>query len=171
MMTKMALVAWGLTASVVASNGARKLSSTVLSAMADAALANPVPVADGEDGPLTTMAYEVALAWLEGANNGGAIGDGHNSYCWGQIYLPNGARTREGWSGPELVSDPLKCANVVVRIVHTSIAMGPKDCELCLYARGRVTPEARRISGHRVDLARKLLSTVPVPTVEALARL
>ncbi|HEY1957311.1 MAG TPA: hypothetical protein VGH28_16945 [Polyangiaceae bacterium] len=165
----MALVAWGLTASLVASNGARKLSSTVLSAMADAALANPV--VEGDEGPLVTMGYEVALAWLEGSNNVGAIGDGHNSYCWGQIYLPNGAHTREGYSGPELVSDPLKCANVVVRIVHTSMEMGPKDCELCLYARGRVTAEARRISKHRVDLAKRLLSTVPQPNVEPLARL
>ena len=163
----MALVAWGLAASLVASNGARKLSSSVLAAMADAALANPV--VDGEDGPRVTMGYEVALAWFEGANDGRAIGDGHNSYCWGQIYLPNGARTKEGWSGPELVSDPLKCANVVVRIVHTSIAQGPSDCELCLYARGRVTPEARRISKHRVDLVKKLLSTVPMPDGQPLA--
>lgn len=167
LMTKMALVAWGLTASLVASNGARKLSSTVLGAMADAALANPV--VDGEDGPRVTMGYEVAIAWFEGANNAAAIGDGHASYCWGQIYLPNGAHTREGWSGNELVDDPLKCASVVVRLVHTSIALGPADCELCLYARGRVTAEARRISKHRVDLVRKLLGTVPPPNGEPLA--
>ncbi len=167
MMTKMALVAWGLTASLVASNGARKLSSTVLGAMADAALANPV--VDGEDGVRVTMGYEVALAWFEGANNGAAIGDGHSSFCWGQIYLPSGARTREGWSGHDLVSDPLKCATVVVRVVRTSIQMGPKDCELCLYARGRVTTEARRMSKNRVDLVRKLLTTVPPPDGEPLA--
>ena len=169
MLTKMALVAWGLAASLVASNGVRKLSSTVLGAMADAAIATPV--IDGEDGPRVTMAYEVAIAWFEGANDGEAIGDGHASFCWGQIYLPNGARTREGWSGHELVDDPSKCASVVVRIVRTSIEGGPRDCELCLYARGRVTNEARRISKHRVDLVRRLLTTVPLPNGAPLASL
>lgn len=169
MISKMALVAWGLAASLVASNGARKLSSTVLSAMADAALANPL--VEGEDGPRVTMGYEVAIAWIEGANNGRAIGDGHNSYCWGQVYLPNGAHTKEGWSGRELVEDPLKCANVVVRILKTSMAMGPADCELCLYARGRVTDEARRMSRYRVGLVHRLLTTVPLPNQEPLASL
>ena len=168
MMTKLALIAWGLTASLVASNGARKLSSTVLAAMADAALENPL--VEGDDGPRLTMGYEVAIAWFESANIGGAIGDGHSSYCWGQIYLPNGARTREGYSGDDLVNDAGKCAKVVVRIVKTSMQLGPSDCELCFYARGRDTPEARRISKHRTDLVHKLLDTVPIPE-QAFARL
>ncbi len=167
MMTKLALVAWGLTASFVASNGARKLSSTVLAAMADAALENPV--AQGDDGPRLTMGYEVAIAWFESANISSAIGDGHASYCWGQIYLPNGAHTREGYSGDELLSDPVKCARVVVRLVKTSIQLGPSDCELCFYARGRDTAEARRISKHRTDLVRRLLD-IPMPD-ETFARL
>jgi hypothetical protein len=162
--TKMALVAWGLSASLVASHGARKLSSRVLGAMADAALANPV--VDGDDGPRITMGYEVAIAWFEAGNDGAAVGDGGSSYCWGQIYLPNGARTREGWTGPALVSDPRKCATVVVRIVRDSIVRGPADCALCLYARGRVTPIARHLSDHRVELVRKLLRLVPLPSNE-----
>jgi hypothetical protein len=167
MVTKMALVAWGLSASLVASHGARKLSSSVLDAMADAALENPVVV--GDDGPRVTMGYEVAIAWLEGANDGAALGDGRSSYCWGQIHLPHGARTREGWSGRELLSDPHKCATVVVRIVRSSIVRGPADCALCLYARGRVTPEARRMSKHRVDLVHELLRLVPLPRSEPVA--
>jgi len=159
MISKMALVAWGLSASLFASNGLRKLSSDVLGAMADVALASPL--VDGEDGPRVTMAYEVAIAWLEGANDARAIGDGHASYCWGQINLPHGAHTREGWSGPELVSDPHKCASVVVRILRMSMEKGPADCPLCLYARGRVSDEARRLSRTRVGLAHELLETIP----------
>jgi hypothetical protein len=161
MITKAALVAWGLAASLVASNGARRLSSTLLEAMADAALANPVT--SGDEGTRVTMAYEVAIAWFESGNLGGAIGDGHSSYCWGQIYLPNGARTREGYSGDDLVSDAMKCATVVVRLVKMSIQAGPPDCTLCFYARGRVSDEARRMSQHRVDLVKKLLDMVPAP--------
>ena len=168
MITKAALIAWGLTASLVASGGARKLSSSILAAMADAALENPV--ASGEDGPRVTMGYQVAIAWFESANGTMVIGDGHASYCWGQVYLPNGARTREGYTGDELVRDPAKCAKVVVRLVKTSIQAGPPDCTLCFYARGRVTDEARRISGHRLDLIRRLLD-VPLPQDDSLARL
>jgi hypothetical protein len=168
MITTAALIAWGLTASLVASGGQRKLSSSILSAMADAALENPV--VSGDDGPRVTMGYEVAIAWFESANGTLLIGDGHASYCWGQVYLPNGARTREGYSGDELVRDPGKCAKVVVRLVKTSIQAGPSDCTLCFYARGRVTDEARRISGHRLDLIRRLLD-VPLPEDDSLARL
>lgn len=160
MISKVALIAWGLTASLVASDGARKLSSTILSAMADAALDNPV--VSGDDGPRVTMGYEIAIAWFESAHNTLVIGDGHSSYCWGQIYLPNGARTREGFSGDELVRDPAKCAKVVVRIVKTSIQAGPADCPMCFYARGRVSDEARRLSRHRTDMLRRLLE-VPLP--------
>jgi len=164
MISKAALIAWGLTASLVASDGARKLSSSILSAMADAALDNPV--VSGDDGPRVTMGYEIAIAWFESANGTLLIGDGHSSYCWGQVYLPNGAHTREGFSGDELVRDPLKCAKVVVRIVKTSIQAGPADCPMCFYARGRVTEEARRLSRHRTDLIKRLLE-VPLPEEQA----
>jgi hypothetical protein len=159
MFTKAALIAWGLSASLVASQNQRSLSQRVLEGMADAALSNPV--VDGDEGPLVTMGYEVAIAWFESGHRGNAIGDGHASFCWGQIYLPNGARTREGFTGDDLVNEPSKCARVVVRLVKASMANGPSDCELCFYARGRVSDEARRISAHRTDLVHKLLTTVP----------
>ncbi len=76
--------------------------------------------------------------------------------------MPGGSRTREGYSGDDLVSDPLKCARVVVRLVKTSIQLGPTDCELCFYARGRDTAEARRISKHRTELVHRLLD-IPAP--------
>ena len=131
--------------------------------MADAALDNPV--VSGDDGPRVTMGYEIAIAWFESAHGTLVIGDGHQSYCWGQIYLPNGAHTREGFSGDDLVHDPAKCAKVVVRLVKTSIQAGPADCPMCFYARGRVTDEARRLSNHRTNMVKKLLD-VPLPAAD-----
>ena len=162
MWTKAALIAWGLSASLISSSGQRRLSARVLDGMATAALSNPV--IDGDDGPRVTMGYEVAIAWFESGNNGGAVGDGHASYCWGQIYLPNGKTTMEGFSGDDLVTDASKCARVVVRLVKQSLGASPREapCELCLYARGRISDEARRISDHRMTLVRKLLAEVDV---------
>lgn len=163
MITKAQLVAFGLAASSLASGGRSHLSSRVLSAMADEALA--APLALGDDGVRLTMAVEVSLAWFEGSNQANPRGsnDGGASHCWGQIYLPGGARTKEGWTGAELRADPGKCAAVVVRIVKESVEKGPVDCPLCLYARGRVTPEARRLSKMRWELARKIAREVPLP--------
>lgn len=166
MITRSMLIAWGLAASQLASRGQRKLSSTVLEGMADAALANPI--ASTDDGVRATMAFEVAIAWFEGANDPRAIGDGHASYCWGQVYLPNGARTLEGWTGPELVADAAKCAAVVVRLVKASALASPKCalCELTVYARGRDCPQGRSLSRNRVALAHKLATTIPLPEVK-----
>ena len=164
MISKTSLVAWILAASVAASHGARRLSQVVAEAMADEALAHPV--VDGDDGARVTAAYEVSIAWHEAANlqdpRGSGIGssDHGQSWCWGQVYLPGGGRTAEGWTGPQLAADPRKCAAVVVRIVRASVEHGPADCELCLYARGKVTAEARRLSATRVALARRLLREV-----------
>ena len=119
----------------------------------------------------TTLAYEVSLAWFEGHNELAPHGsnDGGESFCWAQVNLPRGARTLEGWSGAELKQDPLKCATVAVRILKSSVTApkAPADCPLCVYARGyrwlgdaSVLAEAKRLSGNRVDLARRLLRVV-----------
>lgn len=134
--------------------------------MATAALDRPI--SDTDDGVKTMMGYEVALAWMEGGNHDGqpprlgphADNDGGNSYCWAQIYLPNGAKTWDGWTGKDLVEDPVKCAKAAALIIKYSVSHGPVDCPLCLYARGRVTEEARRLSKHRTDLANRLLHEV-----------
>lgn len=165
MITKAILIAWGLAASNLASGGVRHLSSSALEGMADAAIANPIT--DSDESILLTMGYEISIAWLEGSNRTDAIGDGGSSFCWGQVYLPGGAHTREGWSGPELAHDPKKCATVVVRLLKQSIVASPEDCPLCVYARGGAwrhdERRARNLSKHRADLAKKLVIEVPLP--------
>lgn len=159
------LARWVVAASERASGGARRLSQPVADAMAGAALRNPFGT---DDAALVGLAsLEVSIAWFEtggqlalsprGSNDGGA------SACWAQVYLPHGARTLEGWSAAELRADPDKCATVAVRLIHQSFERGPSDCGLCLYARGRDTPEARRLSGARVALAERLAREVPLP--------
>lgn len=172
MITLATLKAWGLAASILATDGKAHLADAVLDGMAVAAQANPIIASD--DGRKTTMAYEVSLARFETggtmALNPHGSNDGGNSHCWAQIYLPNGAKTLEGWSGPELRADPLKCATVAVRIIKASVSdrRAPADCPLCIYARGfrwlnspAVLAEARDLSRHRVDLAKRLLREVP----------
>lgn len=152
----MTLAEWIIAASLIASLGQRRISDRTAEAMAQVAA-----------GDYVIAAIEVSLAWFEAANlqdpRGSGIGnsDHGQSWCWGQVYLPGGGRTREGWTGPELAADPLRCATVVVRLVKVSVAAGPADCPLCIYARGRDTPEARRLSAARMTLAHRLLDTVP----------
>jgi len=115
------------------------------------------------------MSIEVSLAWHESANmqdpRGSGIGnsDHGQSWCWGQIYLPGGGRTREGWTGPELAREPIKCARAVVRIVKASLSASPtcNECGLVVYARGRDTEEGRRLSVSRMSLAHRLMREVP----------
>lgn len=153
----MTLAQWIVAASLVASSGQRRISDKVAEAMAWAA-----------DGDRDLAAVEVSLAWFEAANlqdpRGSGIGnsDHGQSWCWGQVYLPGGGRTREGWTGPELAADPKKCAAVVVRLVRASFLASP-GCDLCglvVYARGRDTEEGRRLSRARMALARRLVEEV-----------
>ncbi len=160
MLTRSALLAWTLAASSLASHGAHPVSPDLASALVDAALANPLVATDA--GIRTTLALEVALVWLEGHNdlNPKGYNDGGASACAFQVYLVHGARTAEGWTADELRHDARKCATVGVRLIKASVERGPRDCELCLYARGRDTAEARRLSAHRVGLAKRLIHEV-----------
>lgn len=163
------LKAWGLAASILASHGQRHLSDAVLTGMATAAIERPL--VNNDDGTRTMMAYEVALAWHEGSNSDGqphGSNDGGNSFCWAQINLPNNQHTWDGWSGKDLVEDPLKCAKAAALIIKYSASHGPVDCPLCMYARGpRGLPgqpahvDAARLSATRVELAKRLLREVP----------
>lgn len=154
----MTLSQWIMAASAVASSGQRHLSQRVADAMATAA-----------DGDYAMAAIEVSLAWFEGANlqdpRGSGIGnsDHGQSWCWGQVYLPGNGRTVEGWTGPQLAEDPLKCARVVVRLVKQSMLASPAcdGCGLTVYAKGHDTPIGRQQSQARMALARRILTEVP----------
>ncbi|HEX7403722.1 MAG TPA: hypothetical protein VF287_06885, partial [Usitatibacter sp.] len=172
-----ALSAWVVKASLVASGGLVALPVPYADAVA--AEVTTAPVFAGPDGALRTAALDVALAWLEGANNPSILGDclipderpGYHpctearqprSFCAMQVFLPGGARTLEGWGRADLLTDPAKCVHAGNRIILASIlADRTGTCALCIYARGRDTPEARRLSDHRMRLAKKLLAEVP----------
>lgn len=149
-------------------------------AFADAIAAESIaaPLFTGADGDRQTAALVASLAWFEGGNNPSAIGDCKipdphpgwhpctaaripQSFCALQVYLPGGAKTAEGWTGADLLADPVKCVRAGLRIVKASI-VGDRSgtCPLCLYARGRDTAEARILSGHRMLLAHRLFTEV-----------
>jgi hypothetical protein len=161
------LAKWAIAASLVASGGARRLTQPIADGMAQAALESPI-IANDDRSAIALVGIEVALAWMEGGNQLDPVGSNDHgaSACWAQIYLPNGGRTREGWSAAELRADPLKCARVAVRLIKASLASSP-SCDLCglvVYARGRDTAEARELSRHRMALAVRLVRDVSVPS-------
>ncbi len=82
-----------------------------------------------------------------------------------QVNLSTGARTREGWSGPELRDDPAKCIAVGFRMLRDSIRVDSRN-PVAFYARGPrwQSVEARRLSQDRMALAARLIREVVMPT-------
>lgn len=122
--------------------------------------------ADDPDKRRTSALY-VAVLFRESSFDNTAIGDGGNSHCAGQVYLPNGAKTREGWSGADLREDATKCLAVVSRMLRASITACrtyPSETRLSVYARGRCdSAEGQRLSRDRMALAARLVRDVVVP--------
>lgn len=164
MIARAVLIKWCVAASLVASHGLRALPDDVAAALVDEVLANPLTPTDA--GIRTTLGIGTAVAWMEGHNQLSPTGfnDGGQSACWAQVYLPGGAKTAEGWTANELRTDPVKCAHVAVRLIKASVLASPTcdGCELVVYARGRDTEEGRRLSRHRVALAKRLIREVPL---------
>lgn len=92
-----------------------------------------------------------------GKDAGARLGEpnGPTSFCFMQIHLPNGAKTAEGWTGEDLMKDPLKCARAAREIIRRSILASPAGEPLLQYA--GTAREAKR----RWDLAQKLFKLVP----------
>lgn len=90
------------------------------------------------------------------------------SFCAYQINLPWGRKTAEGWSGEDLVSDPLKCVSAAYRMLQESARACPEH-PLAWYAEGPTgctSERAKRISRDRMALAARLRKTVTVPDVQ-----
>lgn len=133
--------------------------STLGAAIAEVVEAERPLFADDDDRRQTASFY-VAVLFRESSLDNNAIGDKGASHCAGQIYLPNGARTREGWTGAELRGDVTKCLAVVSRMLRASFvacrALPPAE-RMSLYARGSCTSETgRRLSRDRFALARRV---------------
>lgn len=82
------------------------------------------------------------------------------SFCFMQVHLPDGKKTAEGWTGAELMADPLKCARAAREIIRKSMLASPGGQPLLQYA-GRAK-EAKT----RWDLVQKLYKLVPVVPIK-----
>jgi hypothetical protein len=167
MITLAALKTWGATAAlaIIAKNpGYHPPTDAVLEGMAHWAIHDPL-VEGSDDVIKSMMGIEVAVSWFEGKFMLDPIGsnDGGMSHCWAQIYLGHNGRTREGYTGYQLRTDPMKCAQVAVRLIKASLLASPAcdECGLTVYARGRDTDEGRALSRNRMGLAHRLLREVP----------
>ena len=109
-----------------------------------------------------TAALAVAVAFQEGSLGTRVEGDFRGgkptSWCTFQIHIPSG-RTREGWTGPELRDDAVKCATVGLRMLRES-ARVCRTAPVAWYAVGGTkacaSPRGLRISRDRVALATRL---------------
>jgi len=102
-------------------------------------------------------AWLAAIAFRESSYRLRAIGDRGTSFCFAQINLPNDRKTREGFTGPELIREPEKCALVALHLLRGSLATCkhlPEAERLAAYAGGSCESEyGRRVSRDRYRLA------------------
>lgn len=136
------------------------------------------PLFKGDDERIKSAALVVAVTFRESSLRADALGDRvkgkPTSFCAGQINLPNGARTAEGWTGEELVADVDKCLRVTYRMLRESVRID-RRFPVAFYARGKnylpclvgtegtpppVCAEARRISNDRMAIAKRLVVEV-----------
>ena len=133
----------------------------IVEAIADrVAVERPLFAADEDR--LKTASLLVSVAFREGSLGDHIEGDPVDgkptSFCTMQINLSPGARTREGWTGPELRDDPAKCIAVGFRMLRDSIRVDAKN-PVAFYARGPGWRghAAQRLSRDRMALATRLL--------------
>ena len=100
-----------------------------------------------------------AIAFRESTYRLDAIGDHGTSFCAYQIHLPRGARTRDGFSGPDLLTDVHACTREALRQLRASLHVCkrlPESERMALYARGSCdSVSGRRLSRDRWAQAQK----------------
>ncbi len=115
-----------------------------------------------------TAALLVSINFREGSLRPDIMGDKQNgkftSFCSMQIHLPFGGKSPEGWTGEDLVADPVKCITVGMRMLRESMRMCPKH-PVAFYAEGQGIKtcdsiRAQRISNDRMFLASRLVKEV-----------
>lgn len=108
-------------------------------------------------------AYEArwlaAIAYRESTYRLDAVGDHGSSFCAFQIHLPRGARTRDGFRGPDLLEDAHACTREALRQLRASLRVCkalPESERMALYARGSCASErGRKLSRDRWWVAQK----------------
>jgi hypothetical protein len=133
------------------------------------------PLFKGDDDKRRTSALLVAIAFRESSLRADAVGDHRGgkptSFCAFQINLPWGAKTAEGWTGEDLITDPGKCVAAAMSMLRISMRVCPAF-PLAWYAAGPIgcaNERAARISRDRMAIAARLVRDVRVPLVEAPA--
>lgn len=116
---------------------------------ADAVVASEPPIFDGPDGRQRSAALLVAVAWYESKFQLDAVGDGGRSVCAMQIFYGKRA----------LLRDADACLRTGYRMLRASARACPSH-PVAVYARGScASAEGRRLSNHRMQLAKKLLES------------
>lgn len=94
-----------------------------------------------------------AIAFRESSFRADAVGDHGSSFGAWQIHLPRGARTREGFTGADLLEDVHASAREALRQLRASLHVCkalPESERLSLYARGSCASErGRKLSRDR----------------------
>jgi hypothetical protein len=168
-MTTMTKLAWILAAMQFLLPRYMKPSQTIAQAIETAATESPV--FKGEDGWKLTAATMIGVSYHEsgfrqlhgdckglppGDPRCGKEGTTPTSFCFMQVHLPDGARTKEGWTGEDLMTDPLKCARAGRNALLASIKESPVDEPLLRYAGGDT-----RMARTRWQAAKRLVHQLP----------
>ena len=161
----MSLLTWVLAASALLAPG--RSHERLGTAIAIRAEAEP-PLFKGDDDRRKTAAFLIAIAFRESSLKADATGDKRNgkptSFCAFQINLWD-RKTKEGWSGADLIEDPDKCVTVAMRMLRESAKACPAH-PLAFYAEGPAgctSERAQRISLDRMAIAERLRRDVPWP--------
>lgn len=139
---------------------------TILATALVARIEAEPPLFAGDDDRVRTAALATAILFREGSLGLNVEGDKVRgvvtSWCSAQINLSPGAKTREGWTGPELRDDPDKCVAVEMRLLHSSVLACPAApvSEYAVGPRACTSRRGIRISNDRMWLARKLIQDI-----------
>jgi hypothetical protein len=172
------LVVWILAAMATAWSLTSKLPGPVPKDIAQsiAKYALKKPIFKGESGARKTAAlvigtarYESGFRQVAGDCKGlqpgdprcGKDGTTPSSFCYLQVFLPDGQKTKQGWTGDDLMKDIDKCTEAGIEIMRDSVSASPRD------ENGDATEPLKNYAGDsakgmtRFRLAKKLIAEVP----------
>ncbi len=134
-------------------------------AIAEASEADPLYA--GPHGVERTAAVLVSLSWFESRFDPEAVGDNGHSVCLGQVGTSN--LKELGVTKAEMLGDRSVCLRSMLRMMRRSFAVcrgRPMPQSLGWYASGGKTCGGLVKSGHRIDLALRLLRDHPFISAE-----
>ena len=137
----------------------------IATAIGDVTSSQPL-IVKGKHAHVQTIAVMLAVtyhesAWARHVDLGigpYSRGDRGNSWCLGQHNIGRG-KTKEGWTGPELVADRRKCMTATLRVLRSSFSScrrNPLELRLAAYASGSCK-RGHRASRRRMHTALQLL--------------